>query len=81
MYGYAVSFILIFLTHPGVAYDFFSPGIWGGLFQAIFVLMLHAPSDGKPAFATTMAILYWITLFLWAYIKVQIAKLSLATGL
>jgi hypothetical protein len=80
MYGYAVSFILIFLTHPGVAYNFFSPGIWGGLFQAVFVLAMHGPSNGSPAFATTMAILYWFLLFLWAFVKVQLAKLSILKG-
>jgi hypothetical protein len=57
-----------------VAYNFFSPGIWGGLFQAVFVLAMHGPSNGSPAFATTMSFLYWFLLFLWAYIKVQLAK-------
>jgi hypothetical protein len=80
MYGYAVSFILIFLTHPGVAYNFFDPGILGGVVQALIVLALHAPSDGRPAFASTMAILYWVMLFLWAFVKVQIAKASLLKG-
>lgn len=73
MYGYAITFILIFLTHPGVAYNWFDPGVFGGIFQALVVLMLQSPSDGKPSFSTTMAIIYWIAIFLWAYIKVRLA--------
>ena len=73
MYGFLISFILIFLTHPGVAYNFFSPGIPGGLFQAFVVLTLSSPSDGKASFANTMAILYWCMLALWAYVKVRLA--------
>ena len=73
MYGNAVSFILVFLTHPGVAYNFFSPGIPGGLVQAMMVLFLSAPSEGKASFANTMAIVYWFLLALWAYVKVRLA--------
>lgn len=73
MYGYAISFILIFLTHPGVAYNFFDPGIPGGIFQALFVLLMQSPSDGKASFADTMSIIYWVILAIWAYFRVQIA--------
>lgn len=78
MYGYAVSFILIFLTHPGVAYNFFDPGIFGGLFQSAMVLLLQLPSDGKASFSTTMATIYWAMLGVWAY--VQVRKALKATG-
>ena len=80
MYGYAVSFILIFLTHPGVAYNFFDPGIAGGVVQALIVLALHVPSDRSQSFATTMSIIYWVLLFIWAFVKVQLAKMSIAKG-
>lgn len=80
MFGYAVSFILIFLTHPGVAYNFFDPGIFGGLFQAVVVSILQLPSDGRPSFAATMGFLYWVMLGLWAYVKVRSAMFSAATG-
>jgi hypothetical protein len=73
MYGHAVSFILIFLTHPGVAFNFFSPGVGGGIFQGLLVLLLQSPSDGKASFAATMSIVYWIMLGIWAYIKVRLA--------
>jgi hypothetical protein len=72
MYGYAITFILVFLTHPGVAYNFFDPGVPGGLFQAGAVLLLQSPSDGKASFANTMSILYWVMLGIWAYVKVRL---------
>jgi hypothetical protein len=72
MYGYFITFILIFMTHPGVAYNFFDPGVPGGIVQACIVLLLQSPSDGKASFANTMAILYWVLLALWAYIKVRL---------
>ena len=71
MYGYAISFILIFLTHPGVAYNFFEPGIFGGIFQALVVLLLQYPSDGRASFSATMATVYWVMLGVWAYVKVR----------
>jgi hypothetical protein len=73
MYGYATSFVIIFLTHPGVVFSFFDPGIAGGIFQAILVLMLNLPSDGKASFSYTMAIIYWVLLGIWAYVKVRLA--------
>jgi hypothetical protein len=72
MYGNVISFILVFLTHPGVAYNFFDPGIPGGLFQGFVFLLLSSPSDGKASFANTMSILYWVMLGLWAYVKVRL---------
>jgi hypothetical protein len=80
MFGYAVSFILIFLTHPGVAYNFFDPGISGGLFQAVVISILQLPSDGRPSFALTMGFLYWLMLGIWAYVKVRLALMGAATG-
>jgi len=73
MYGYAISFVLIFLTHPGVAYNFFDPGVFGGIFQGLVVLMLQSPSDGKASLSATMAIVYWVLLAIWAYVKVRLA--------
>jgi hypothetical protein len=73
MYGYAVTFLIVFLTHPGVMYNFFDPGIPGGLFHAMTVLILQLPSDSSVAFASTMSIIYWLVLFIWAYIKVRAA--------
>lgn len=72
MYGYLITFIIVFLTHPGVAYNFFDPGVMGGLFQAAVVLMLQSPSDGKASFSNTMSIIYWIILGIWAYVKVRV---------
>jgi hypothetical protein len=73
MYGNIISFIIVFLTHPGVAFNFFDPGVAGGVFQGIAVLVLSSPSDGKASFANTMSIVYWVLLAIWAYVKVQIA--------
>jgi hypothetical protein len=72
MYGYLVSFILVFLTHPGVAYNFFDPGVAGGVFQGLAVLFLSAPSTGKASFSNTMSIVYWVMLGIWAYVKVRL---------
>jgi hypothetical protein len=36
------------------------------------VLLLSSPSDGKASFSNTMAILYWVMLGLWAYVKVRL---------
>jgi hypothetical protein len=41
---------------------------------------MHAPSDGSQALSTTMSILYWVLLFIWAFVKVQLAKLSILKG-
>jgi hypothetical protein len=71
MYGYLVSAILIFMTHPGVAYNFFDPGVPGALFQCVAVIVLSLPSTGGAGFAGTMSFLYWLMLGLWAYIKVR----------
>jgi hypothetical protein len=76
MYGYLVSFILIFLTHPGVAYNFFDPGVAGGIAQAAIVLFLSSPSTGKASLANTMAIIYYVMLGIWAYVKVRLALAS-----
>lgn len=73
MYGYAITFILVFLTHPGVAYNWFDPGVFGGIFQGLMVLMLQSPSDSSASFAATMSIIYWVMLGIWAYVKVRLA--------
>ena len=73
MYGYAITFILVFLTHPGVAYNWFEPGVFGGIFQALMVLLLQSPSDSTASFAGTMSIVYWVMLGIWAYVKVRLA--------
>ena len=71
MYGYLITSILIFLTHPGVVYDFFDPGVPGGLFQALAVFILQLPSDSSVGFSSTMSILYWVALGIWAYVKIR----------
>lgn len=76
MYGYATTAILIFLTHPGVAYTFFEPGIFGGMFQAFVILLLQLSSEGRASQAITIEILYWIVFGLWAYIKVRLALMT-----
>lgn len=73
MYGYALSFVIVFLTHPGVAYNWFNPGVAGGIFQALMVLALQYPSDAGAGFSNTMSIVYWVMLGIWAYVKVRIA--------
>ena len=73
MYGYATTALIIFLTHPGVAYTFFEPGIFGGMFQAMVILLLQSFSEGRKSQADTFEILYWIAFGLWAYVKVQLA--------
>jgi hypothetical protein len=72
MYGYMLTFVIVFLTHPGVAYNFFDPGVPGGIFHALVVLLLQSPSDGKMSLSYTMAIIYWILLAVWAYVKVRL---------
>jgi hypothetical protein len=76
MYGNLTSFVIIFLTHPGVVFNFFDPGVPGGLFQATIILLLSAPSDGKASFANTMAIIYYVMLGIWAYVKVRLLLAS-----
>lgn len=66
-----LTFVIVFLTHPGVIFNFFDPGVPGGIFQGLFVLLLQAPSDGRASFSYTMGILYWIILAIWAYVKVR----------
>ena len=73
MFGYLITFILVFLTHPGVAYNWFDPGVGGGMFQGLLVLLLQYPSDISTGFKNAMTIVYWVLLGVWAYIKVQIA--------
>jgi len=76
MYSYVTTFIIVFLTHPGVIYNFFDPGVAGGIFHATMVLLLQSPSDGKASFANTMALLYWIALGIWAYVKVRMMLMA-----
>ena len=72
MYGYLLTFVIVFLTHPGVAFNFFDPGVPGGIFQGLLVLLLQSPSDGKASLSVTMSILYWIMLGIWAYVKIRL---------
>ena len=72
MYGYLLTFVIIFLTHPGVAYNFFDPGVPGGIFQGLVVLLLQSPSEGKASLSYTMGIIYWVLLFVWAYVKIRL---------
>ena len=76
MYGYAITFIIVFLTHPGVIYNFFDPGIPGAIFHAGTVLLLQMPSDSSAGFSYTMSIIYWFVLGAWAYLKVRSAMMT-----
>ena len=74
MYGYLTSFVILFLVHVLLFTNLgVQPGIWGGILQAGTVLILNLPSDGKPAFSYTMAIIYYVSLGIWAYVKVRLA--------
>ena len=72
MYGYLITAILVFLTHPGVMYNFFDPGVPSGLFQALVVFLLQLPSDSSAGFSNVMGILYYVALAIWAYVRVRI---------
>jgi hypothetical protein len=76
MYGYSTTALIIFLTHPGVAYNFFDAGVFGGMFQAVVVLALQSLSEGKASMAATIEIIYWAAFALWAYIKVRLALMG-----
>jgi hypothetical protein len=80
MYGYFTTFILIFLTSPGVMYTLMEPGIFGGVVHAVTVLILQSASEGRPSAAATVEIIYWIAFGLWAYIKARMALAGAATG-
>ena len=73
MYNYITTALLIFLTHPGVAYSFFEPGIFGGMFQTAVILTLQTASEGRASMAHTVEIIYWFVFGLWVYIKVRLA--------
>ena len=73
MYGYLLTFVIVFLTHPGVMYNFFDPGIFSGVFHATTVAILQMPSDSSAGFSYTMSIIYWFVLGAWAYFKVRSA--------
>jgi hypothetical protein len=73
MYGYLTTFILIFLTHPGVMYTLFDPGILSGMAHAATVLLLQSASEGRASSAATIETIYWIAFGFWAYIKARLA--------
>lgn len=73
MFGYFLTFIIVFLTHPGVAFNWFDPGVPGGIFQGLLVLLLQYPSDVSEGLKNSMTIVYWVMLGIWAYVKVRIA--------
>jgi hypothetical protein len=81
MYGYITTALIVFLTHPGVIQSFFDPGIFGGIFQAILVLMLQSPSEGRKSASLTIEIIYWILFAVWVYIKARMAMMGGVTGM
>jgi hypothetical protein len=80
MYGYATTFILIFMTHPGVVYTFFDPGISSAIAHATTVVFLQSASEGRPSGATTIEILYWVLFFVWIYVKIRMALMGGVTS-
>ena len=74
MYEGTVALLIVFLTHPGILIPIPAPGVFSwprGLLQAGTVIFMHSFSDGPNA--TLFSMLYWIILFVWAYIYVAIA--------
>lgn len=80
MYGYLTTFLLIFMTHPGVMYTLMDPGIFSGAIHAGIVLLLQLPSEGQASSGRTVEILYWVAFGLWVYIKARMALIGGVTG-
>jgi hypothetical protein len=80
MYGYSTTFLLIFLTSPGVIYTLVDPGILGGMLHATTVLLLQLASEGSASGAATMETIYWFAFGLWIYVKARMALSGAAAG-
>lgn len=73
MYGYLVNAILIFLTHPAIIFPITEPGVGSGILQTAIVLICNIPSDRAPTVANATAIIYYIILGIWTYVKIRLA--------
>lgn len=67
-YGYAETFLIVFLTHPGVIIPMSVTGTLGGLWQTLLVWILSLPGERSAGFAWTMYTLYLIFLFVYMYL-------------
>ncbi len=68
-YGYAETFLIVFLTHPGVIIPTTSSftGTLGGLWHVLMTWILSLPGERSAGFAWTMYVLYLIFLFVYMY--------------
>lgn len=71
-YGYSETFLVVFLTHPGVIFaevpDALRPPIVGGLLQAFYAWVLSLPGERSAGFGWTMYTIYLIFLFVYMYL-------------
>ena len=80
MYGYLTTFLIIFMTHPGVVYTLMEPGLFSGMIHAATVLVLQLASEGRPSAAGTIETIYWFAFGLWVYVKARMALAGAAAG-
>ena len=68
-YGYAETFLIVFLTHPGVIIPGTSSftGTLGGLWHVLMTWILSLPGERSAGFAWTMYVLYLVFLFVYMY--------------
>lgn len=74
MYTGYTALLIVFLTHPGVLIPIPAPNVWSwlrGIWQAAWVMVMHSFSEGKNNWMASMV--YWVILYMWAYIYVAIA--------
>jgi hypothetical protein len=66
-YGYAETFLIVFLTHPGVIIPISTTGIPGGALQTLLVWIMSLPGERSAGFAWTMYVVYLVFLFVYMY--------------
>jgi hypothetical protein len=69
-YGYAETFLIVFLTHPGVIIPtsmFDLPPYLGAGWQTFWAWVLSLPGEKSAGFAWTMYVLYLVFLFVYMY--------------
>jgi hypothetical protein len=75
-YGYVETFLIVFLTHPGVVIpeSFMTgfPPIMTGLWQVLWYWILGLPGERSAGLAWTMYVIYLIFLGLYAYFFLSI---------
>ncbi len=74
MYTGYTALLIVFLTHPGVLIPIPAPAMWTwfrALWQAAWVMVLQSFSEGSKNWMASMV--YWVVLYMWAYIYVAIA--------